>query len=1423
MMKRFKFLALAAALAIPLAACDEGSQSTVVIEGSVVGVVSIEGVGQTGVTVTLSSGGSTTTDASGAYSFSGVKAGSYTVSITFQAGDVTFPSTSKGVVIQSAGETVTANFDGQYVRTSAISGVVSAGGAGLAGVQVTLGGTESGSATTDASGGYSFTGLRMGAYTVTISGFDANKYSFNSTSQSATLGSGASAALNFAGSENATGVVNATVTIDGAARSGVTLTLSTGDTEVTNSAGRASFSGLAKGTYGVTVTNPDSKNIDFENLSQNATIAEIGGSADVTFVGTTIADAGISGTISNTDDGPYADFAVSLSNGDETTTDADGMYAFTGLESGSYTVTITNPDPANLIFDRTSVTVNVSNPNSVYVENFTSMYRADNSVAGRVWFDITADGEFTSADEPAAGFEMTATSAALGMSIEAETDVDGKYIFDGLRSGSWVISCVSCPAEMGGRIWTWTADTTVELAEGSDLTANFLGVTAGYTNDMVGNLGIQTADASESGAWAFAGVDITVVGPMIPGAGDPPTATTTTDADGLFSFEGLAPGNYNVTIDVTDLPAGISLAGPATVTVNVADDLAATATVPPFLAQIDAYTINVPVHYGPEGSTAFNDGDQLALYQSEQLDALVGNLLDVVVTDDGYATYLVPAANVIDDYVLYTCLPSAVAACTDGVIQMGAAILRDPVLEHRVLALVPEQTVTLDHNLVMRSFSLEGLFRQPMGEPVPDAVVTRPRVLLRAALGWNTVDNNATATFGTIPDDIPGDGLDQNGAPDLDEDEGEFTFNTVNAIADLGLNVNQIAGGVYIYVTGNDCDLVINGPIAGCSVGSIDHLLDYVGNDDEFEVFFFDGSSRTAVPVEDAIIEVSYPNPDIRFRAWHETNDIRGYQSGVGGDDTLENADLQLHIGWDWAGDGTFDYAPAGDCLQSGADPSVYTCFTDATGALGDVDMIDQSLVTILALSNDAPNVGPPLSPISELQFIDASVAYEGMVTIDADDPNYPAPLVFDGESQSEIDITTFFNDSYFIFDLEGDGHGYKFRGNTARGLLWDEFGSILDDNGIRNDDAAERAVGGVIFEISAADGQLGFEGFTPFSATTTPNINSFPPNGNAGVARFDDLLEGTYNLNITGTDVTIFTGSNGTNSLVVVDRSTGDILFETPEEFSDEVDVVTTVADVKASPANAYEVQYTNGLFSGFVFENEDDNSVIDPSEGQADRDVLLERIDENTGLFAPYMTVTSGVEGFWSQNMVQEGSYRTSLPANAGIDLEGSNPASRPFDVVDLGRFGSTSTYTGGGVNLLGMPGAAGDAFDGLFAAIPDPLETDLEMVHNNGIIRVRAENDATGALLGGLLIELRMCDIDPANVEDDVNAPGGGVCPGVPVAADEDATSTTTGPVTFTNLIEGFYEVTIGGGAPVTGTNTWYVRIDRSGEIAERTTTY
>ena len=194
-----RFLSLMGVVLIAALTTACGEDPPVPVEGSVSGTVTLEGAGLGGVTVGLTGGASTSTGGDGTYSFSNVIEGSYTVTISGYPADVEFAETTMSVSINRSNRSPTADFAGTYIRSASVTGSVTVEGMGLGGVMVALTGTESQSSQTGEDGSFSFSGLRAGDYTVEMSGWDPDRYVFDETSESFSVGVGAQQMVDFMG------------------------------------------------------------------------------------------------------------------------------------------------------------------------------------------------------------------------------------------------------------------------------------------------------------------------------------------------------------------------------------------------------------------------------------------------------------------------------------------------------------------------------------------------------------------------------------------------------------------------------------------------------------------------------------------------------------------------------------------------------------------------------------------------------------------------------------------------------------------------------------------------------------------------------------------------------------------------------------------------------------------------------------------------------------------------------------------------------------------------------------------------------------------------------------------------------------------------------------------------------------------------
>jgi hypothetical protein len=280
------------------------------------------------------------------YTFTALANGSYTVTPT-KTGFVMTPTT-QAVTINGAN--ATANFS-SAAQTFTLSGTIS--GAGGSGATVNLTGASTASVTANTSGVYTFTGLANGSYTVTPT---KAGYLMTPTTRAVTI-NGANATANFSSAQTFT----LSGTISGAGGSGATVNLTGAKTAsvTANTSGVYSFTGLVNGSYTVT---PTKSGFVMTPTSQAVTISGANATANF-FSAQTFT---LSGTISGAG-GSGATVNLTGAKTASVTANTSGVYSFTGLTNGSYTVT---PTKSGFVMTPTSQAVTINGANAT--ANFSS-------------------------------------------------------------------------------------------------------------------------------------------------------------------------------------------------------------------------------------------------------------------------------------------------------------------------------------------------------------------------------------------------------------------------------------------------------------------------------------------------------------------------------------------------------------------------------------------------------------------------------------------------------------------------------------------------------------------------------------------------------------------------------------------------------------------------------------------------------------------------------------------------------------------------------------------------------------------------------------------------------------------------------------------------------------------------------------------
>jgi M6 family metalloprotease-like protein len=460
------------------------------------------GTGLAGVAV-ATTGAATTTSADGAYTLSGLVAGSYTV--TASKAEMTFSSvkTQPLAVNETVGSATGVDFTGA-ARTYTIAGKVrDAAGSGIAGVSLA---TTGAATTTAADGAYTLSGLLAGSYTVTASKAERTLSSVKAQPITVNETVGNATGVDFTGTVKTYSLSGQVRNAGGTGLAGVSVA-TTGATTTTTGDGTYTLTGLVAGSYTVTASRSEMifSSVKTQPLAVNETV---GSATGVDFTGAARTYT-IAGTVR--DGAGHGLAGVTLATtGAVTTTAADGTYTLSGLVAGTHTVTPQLPECSFSPSTR-EVTVNETTGN-VLSQNFTAQVLTY-SISGA----ITRDGS------PLAGVLVTATDAG-GVAKSALTVADGTYLLSGLLAGSYTVSAAKVEL-------TFTAlqSQPVALSEavGNVSSVNFTASPCLYT---------ISGTIKDAAAIGLAGVSVSAGG-----------KTVLTDADGVFALEGLVARTYKVT------------------------------------------------------------------------------------------------------------------------------------------------------------------------------------------------------------------------------------------------------------------------------------------------------------------------------------------------------------------------------------------------------------------------------------------------------------------------------------------------------------------------------------------------------------------------------------------------------------------------------------------------------------------------------------------------------------------------------------------------------------------------------------------------------------------------------------------------------------------------------------------------------------
>jgi len=440
--------------------------------------------------------------------------------------------------------------------------------------------------------------------------------------------------------------------------SGVTVTLTGTDargagvnaTTTTNSAGAYSFSNVLPGSYQIAETQPaayadgidtvgtptggsNAVNDQFSGIAvgnvdgAGYNFAELGGSIS----GLVWRDANRNGALDG-GEGPIVGATLNLSGPATrtTTTDSSGNYVFNALPAGTYTVTQTLPAGFGSSTPLAIGSITISANGASTGNNFGDTTGA---VTGSVFFDRNSNGANDGTDSPVAGvtFTLTGTTAAGGsVSLSVASDASGNFAFNDLvapNATGYILTETQPTAYANGQITAGTAGgTPTQAANKVSAIALAAGTVAtGYRFAELGTVisGTVYRDANRNGAKDSGDVGLAAVTVTLEDSTSTVIATTTTAADGTYSFPPQPASSYTV---VETQPTGYQ-SGPENATNSVA--LALTAGTPA--------TVNFGESAGSFAGTVFLDGNNNGVQDSGEV-GLPGVTVTLTGTDTNGVT-----------------------------------------------------------------------------------------------------------------------------------------------------------------------------------------------------------------------------------------------------------------------------------------------------------------------------------------------------------------------------------------------------------------------------------------------------------------------------------------------------------------------------------------------------------------------------------------------------------------------------------------------------------------------------------------------------------------------------------------------------------------------------------------------------------------
>ena len=239
-------------------------------------------------------------------------------------------------------------------------------------------------------------------------------------------------------------------------------------------------------------------------------------------------------------------------------TDADGTYTFPDLVGGTYELVETQPsgyqDGPDVVGSAGGSTVGpdtisgIELPGGVDATGY-AFTEVGQSISGSVFVDLDGDGTLDPGEEPLAGVTITLLDADGSVVAEVVTGADGTYFIDDLVAGSYTL--VETQPAGYGSVTPNVVEVDIDPAEAA---------VVDFAEDTAEIAGIVWDDSDRDGRRDGGETGVEGVSVNLLDEDGTVVATTTTDADGRYVFDGLLIGVYRVEV-VAPTDSGFSEPG----------------------------------------------------------------------------------------------------------------------------------------------------------------------------------------------------------------------------------------------------------------------------------------------------------------------------------------------------------------------------------------------------------------------------------------------------------------------------------------------------------------------------------------------------------------------------------------------------------------------------------------------------------------------------------------------------------------------------------------------------------------------------------------------------------------------------------------------------------------------------------------------